>query len=544
MHPFKTDYSFTLIHMEADCTYLSYSSTGRFSKIVTDYISKAEILKPFYKYDASIQGITKSIEARKQFPHRQILVDELRKQYNGLEIHSSVAANIEALQHQNTFTVTTAHQPNIFTGPLYFIYKILHAVQLANELSVSFKDCRFVPVYYMGSEDADFDELSFINIEGKKYQWQTKQSGAVGRMKVDKALISLIDEMHGQLGVQPYGDELINIFKKYYTENKTIQEATLELVNDLFGEYGLIVLIPDNANLKRIFIPVIEKELTEQFSQKAVEETGRALQEHYKLQATGRDINLFYLTDDKRERIEKNGDEYSVHAADIHFTKDELLARLQANPECFSPNVILRGAFQESILPNIAFIGGGGEIAYWLQLKNVFDAVSVPYPVLVLRNSFAILEEKYHTKMQGIGLEVQDLFSSEFDLMNKIVLSRTKNKTDLKTEMEKLDALYQNISAIAAQTDKTLTGHVEALHTKALHKLEGLEKKMLRAEKRKYETEKETLQKIMSQLFPGNSLQERNENISSLYAHYGRKILNIILKHSKGLKQEFGVINI
>ena len=401
-----------------------------------------------------------------------------------------------------------------------------------------------MPVYYMGSEDADFDELSFINIDGKKYQWQTNQAGAVGRMKVDKALIALIDEMYGQLGVQPYGNELTDIFRKCFTENKTIQLATLELVNELFGEYGLIVLIPDNARLKKIFIPVVEKELREQFSHKAVEETGRALQQHYKLQATGRDINLFFLSDDKRERIEKNNGTYSVHAAGIHFSEDEIIQKLHTAPECFSPNVILRGAFQESILPNIAFIGGGGEIAYWLQLKGVFDAVGIPYPVLVLRNSFILAEEKYQQKIKNLGIEINDLFLNENDLMNKIVLSRTENRTSLATEIEKLHSLYETISQIAAGTDKTLANHTAALHTKAAAKLKGLEKKMLRAEKRKYATEKESLQKIMEHLFPGNNLQERSENISSLYARYGREIFTIILKYSQGLKQEFGVISL
>ena len=235
--------------MKADCTYLPYAETDRFLKLVTDYISNEENVKPFFNNPATIKGIEKSIEARKDFAYREILVDELQQQYTGINMHQPVAVNINSLLQENTFTITTAHQPNIFTGPLYFVYKILHAIKLAQELTENFPAYKFVPVYYMGSEDADFDELSYINIEGKKYQWQTNQTGAVGRMKVDKSLIALIDEMQGQLAVQPFGEELINIFKKYYTENKTIQQATFEIVNEFFGAYGLIVLIPDNTNL-------------------------------------------------------------------------------------------------------------------------------------------------------------------------------------------------------------------------------------------------------------------------------------------------------
>jgi uncharacterized protein YllA (UPF0747 family) len=233
---------------------------------------------------------------------------------------------------------------------------------------------KFVPVYYMGSEDADLDELGFVNVGGQKLVWETKQTGAVGRMKVDKALLKLIHEIHGQIGVLPFGNEFTDLLNACYTEGKTIQQATLELVNALFGAYGLIVLIPDNAKLKTAFHSVVEKELTEKFSHRIVADTIDKLGAHYKVQAGGREINLFYLIDNKRERIEQAGDAFEVKTLNLQFSKDEILKELKEHPERFSANVILRGAFQETVLPNIAFIGGGGELAYWLELKNVFNA--------------------------------------------------------------------------------------------------------------------------------------------------------------------------
>lgn len=530
--------------MPADCSYLPYSRTNRFSKIVVDYTGNADELKPFYQHKADIDGIKASIEARKNFANRPVLVNELKKQYENVDTNENVLANISLLLNENCFTITTAHQPNIFTGPLYFIYKILHAIKLAAELSDEFKDKNFVPVYYMGSEDADFDELSYINIDGKKYQWQAKQTGAVGRMKVDKALIALIAEMRGQLAVQPFGNELINIFSKYYTEGKPIQQATLEVVNHLFGKYGLIVLIPDNANLKNLFAPVIEKELKEQFSHKAVEETAKQLKTHYKVQAQGRELNLFYLIDDKRERIEVQNAKYEVRSLGLEFSQGEILQLLKTNSERFSPNVILRGALQETILPNIAFIGGGSEIAYWLELKKVFDAVSVPFPVLILRNSFAIVEKEHAEKIKSLGLHPQEMFMSEFELMNKITLSKSHNKTKLTGEIEKIIMAYAQAGELAGHIDKTLTNHVQALQTKALNRLHELEKKMLRAEKRKFETEKTQLQKIRTALFPNEGLQERTENLASFYAKYGNAFIDLILQYSTGMKQEFCILSL
>ena len=151
--------------MNCTARYINYQQTGYFSKLVTDYISGNKLLQPFYKHPVSLQGIKSAIAERKKYPtDRQLLVDALTKQYASIETSGKVKANIDKLLLQNTFTITTAHQPNIFTGPLYFIYKILHAIKLAASLAVQIPDSDFVPVYYMGSEDADLDELGHVFI--------------------------------------------------------------------------------------------------------------------------------------------------------------------------------------------------------------------------------------------------------------------------------------------------------------------------------------------------------------------------------------------
>src|SRR6478672_8262481 len=158
--------------MEATCEFISYESTGYFSKMMIDYVNGDEKLKPFYKYPVSLDGMKASIEARKQFKTpRNILVQELRKQYEEYKLSEKQEQNFQFLLDENCFTVCTAHQPNIFTGPLYFIYKILHTIKLANSLNKEIADCSFVPVYYMGSEDADLDELGHINLNGEKLEW-------------------------------------------------------------------------------------------------------------------------------------------------------------------------------------------------------------------------------------------------------------------------------------------------------------------------------------------------------------------------------------
>ncbi|MEQ1554115.1 MAG: bacillithiol biosynthesis cysteine-adding enzyme BshC, partial [Ferruginibacter sp.] len=368
---------------------ISYNQTNSFSKLILDYLDNVTALDNFYNYKPNIKGIKKAVADRKNFPvNRKLLVDTLSNQYATLQISDKLKANIALLSSENTFTVCTAHQPNIFTGHLYFIYKILHAIKLCVELKTAMPENDFVPIYYMGSEDADLAELGEVHIKGYKYKWQTTQTGAVGRMVIDKNFIEIIDSIAGQLAVEKNGTAIVDIVRKTYKEGLTIEKANFHFVHYLFNESGLVVLLPDDKNLKATFAPIITKELEEQFSEKAVVQTVAAFPKNYKVQAGSRAINLFYLKDNKRERIEAVENGFAISNTNINFTKEEIFLELKNNPERFSPNVILRPVFQEIILPNIAFIGGGGEIAYWLELKNVFTETGAFYPPLILRNSF------------------------------------------------------------------------------------------------------------------------------------------------------------
>jgi bacillithiol synthase len=530
-----------------DCTAqrLSYRQTGAFSKIVLDYLDDAEQLRSFYSYRPSWDGIGKAIAARKEFAtNRKVLAEHLQQQYASVQMNEAVQMNIDLLLKENTFTITTAHQPNLFTGPLYFLYKILHAIKLAADCKHKFPECNFVPVFYMGSEDADVDELAHFWLNGEKREWKTEQSGAFGRFVADKELVKLIDSMAGELGVQPFGKEVTDKLKSYYKVGTTIQQATFELVNDLFAEYGLIVLIADAASLKQQMITVFEDELLNHNSSKLVEATAKQLEQHYKVQAGGREINLFYLDEDLRERIEAKDDGYAVANTTIEFTKEEMLKELKEHPERFSPNVILRGLFQETILPNIAFIGGGGEIAYWLELKAVFEFYKVPFPVLILRNSFLIVEKKWQEKLEKLSLTTEEMFKPAELLLNEIVSKTSSQTLKLNGSLTEAEALYDHLKKLSAAVDATLVNHVEAIKTKAIYRLTELEKKIFRAEKRKYEDQRKQIEHLKKALFPANGLQERIDNFAAYYAKWGKEFIHLLYQHSLTLEQEFVVMNV
>jgi bacillithiol biosynthesis cysteine-adding enzyme BshC len=361
-------------------------------------------------------------------------------------------------------------------------------------------------------------------------------------MLVDASVTQLLAGMAGQLHVLPFGGAVMDVLKQCYTPGKTVQQATFELVHALFAAYGLVVLIPDYEVLKKLMQPVFEDDLFRQSPSAIVEQTVAVLGKQYNIQAHPRDINLFYLADGIRNRIVKQDDHFHVHDTHLRFTKGELKTMLQEKPERFSPNVILRGLFQETILPNVAFIGGGGELAYWLQLKDLFRQYSVPFPVLVLRNSFLIVEKAARQRVDKWQLFPSDLFQPELQIINTLLAQQGK-LPHLNGEAAQLSAVYEDLKKLAAGVDGTLAQHVAALKASALKRIELLEKKLMRAERRKHEALQHQVAQLKGNLFPKNSLQERVENFSYFYAKWGSGFIDQLLRHSLALEQQFTILS-
>ncbi len=529
--------------MNFKATQIPYHATGLFSQLIRDYVDAKGTARDFVQYAPNLEGVQIAIAARKDFcVNRPLLVEVLKAQYGTIPSTKAVTDNINALLADNTYVVTTAHQPNIFTGPLYFFYKIIHAIQLAAELKKKFPENNYVPVYYMGSEDADINEVGSFHLGGDPLQWQTKQTGAIGRMKVDDGLLSLLQNLEGYWSVKAHGKEAINALKQAYKKGDTINEATLSLVNSYFGQYGLVVLQPDEAKLKSCFVPVMEKELLTQFSHQALQPTLATLREQYHVQTEGRNINLFYLKDNIRARIELNEGVYTIVDTDMRFTQAEIIAELQAYPERFSPNVILRGLYQETILPGVVFIGGGGELAYWMELKEVFAKAGVHYPVLQLRNSFLFVNDKMAKQWSDLGFDMADLFSPINLLEATYVKAKTNNDLSLHQSIQQMEQLYHQIQTQAIQIDATLGDHTMNLSNQSLKKVKELEKKMLKAEKKKQAIAIERIHHIKNNLFPKNSLQERVEHFSEWVGAYDWAWVEAVLQNSNSMEQSFTIV--
>lgn len=522
--------------------YISYQETGSFSNLVLDYINNEEQLKAFYSYRPDMNGLAEAIENRNFLGDRKILVDVLKEQYRHLTPNKSVSKNIDLLGLDNTFTVTTGHQLNLFTGPLYFIYKIVTTINLAIELKIAHPDKNFVPVYWMATEDHDFDEINHVSVDEKNISWIQTTNGATGRLST-KTVAAAVTAYKGYLGISKNGKRIAKLVEQAYLEHDNLADATRYLVNNLFEKYGLVVVNADNPKLKKQFANIITADIIEHNSSKNIDQSSKNLEDAgYKTQVNGRDINFFYLKDDLRERLIHEKDRYVVNHTNISFSESELRSEVVTHPERFSPNVVMRPMYQEIILPNIAYIGGGAEVAYWMQLKANFDYYKVDFPVLLLRNSALLVDKRSAENLYNLGFSLEDIFLPMEELKNLWVRKNSMAQLSLADETRAINSIFDQIKLNAYKIDKTLSVSTDTAKQKTNRLLENLEKKLFRAEKRKHETALIQIENVKKRLFPNGTLQERILNIAPMYVNYGEDFLSSCIENFEPLGGDFTLL--
>ncbi|MBD0823068.1 bacillithiol biosynthesis cysteine-adding enzyme BshC [Aestuariibaculum marinum] len=528
---------------------ISFKNTGYFSSLICDYLDENPRLKPFYNRFPNLDNFKEQIEEKASsfsLESRLTLVKALKNQYRKVETSELTLSHIDALQTENTFTITTGHQLNLFTGPLYFLYKIVSAINLSKDLKEAYPDYNFVPVYWMATEDHDFEEINYFNFNGKKVQWNRTAEGPVGELSTD-GLDDVFNLFALELGNSKNAEYLKELFKSAYLEHDNLADATRYLANELFKDYGLVIIDANDKVLKQELIPFIKEELFNNTSFTNVTETSEqlnAVNNDYTIQVNPREINVFYIKEGLRERIVFENERFSVLNTNLAWTKAEIEQELNEFPERFSPNVITRPLYQEVILPNLCYIGGGGELAYWFQLKQFFNKVNVPFPVLLLRNSVLVETESQHKKLQNLNISTNDIFLKQSTFINKKVREISNIDIDFSAQKETLQKQFEDLYALAEQTDKSFLGAVKAQEVKQIKGLEHLEKRLLKAQKKALADQVSRMTDLQNELFPNQSLQERNTNFSQFYLEYGKLLIPELIKHLNPLNKEFSLLKL
>lgn len=527
----------------SDC--LPYSQTHRFSKLFLDYVEQKPQLSSFYNRFPYKQNFKAQIEEKQNNynnSNRKILVDRLKFQYQNINSTSETLKHIDLLLDKNTFTITTGHQLNLFTGPLYTFYKIISVIKSCRELKVEYPEHNFVPIFWLASEDHDFEEINHFYFQDEKITWSKDAIGVVGEIETS-GIEDVLNDFKKLLPDNKHSEKLVELFESAYIEHQNLSDASIYLYNELFGEEGLVILEPNHPELKSCFKSQLKDELISQPTYREVNETSLKLKESgYHEQVTPREINLFYKDQNLRERIIFKDDKYFINDTDLEFSKSEMLDLLEEHPEQFSPNALLRPLYQEVLLPNLSYVGGAGELAYWLQLKSTFDHFEVTFPMLQMRDTALLFSEKMNQKLDKLNVKVEDLFQSEIDLKNQHTQRLSEIEIDFTPQKEHLVNQFKDLYQLAEQTDHSFYNAVAAQEQKQKNGLDKLEKRLLRAQRRKLKDELDRLMQIQTKLFPQNNLQERIVNFSELYLSFGDTFLNFLFDTLDPFEYSFSLI--
>jgi bacillithiol synthase len=523
---------------------LPLTETGFFTPLLLDYISGKGSLKEFYSYSPNENSVLTAIQSKqKQKLDRKLLRNVLEIQHaDFLKNFPLLKSNIQKLGEENTFTVTTAHQPNLFLGPLYTIYKALSAIRLADSLSKKYTQYNFVPIFWLGSEDHDVNELAHFYLNGEKTEWKTSEHGAFGRFKTE-SIQEIILSVEAQIKHLPFSNETIKLLSDAYLQNKNIASATRHLLIQLFGDKGLVVVDGDDAQFKNQFKEIIKNELLQSKSFQLVNEANQNLSLlGYQPQAQPREINLFYLKDSLRERIVREESNWKINLSNINFTEKQLLEECELHPENFSPNVILRPLYQATVLPDVAFVGGGAEMSYHLELKRLFEIYKLSFPVLFLRSSVLFIDKSNFHKLAKLNIAPEELFKANDVLIKSFLLKASGEQLNFDEQNKQLEKIFSSIKEKAVQIDPTLDAAMEAEKVRAQKQLESIAGRILKAEKRKQETSVQQIQNIRKKFFPDNTLQERRDNFIEFYAKYGKEWIDEIFNNLEMPTDSFTIL--
>lgn len=509
---------------------LSFRESGQFANRDIAYAEAEPTLLAFAAAAPTLEAFAKTISARRdQAVDRQALVEVVTTQYQTYKVTPPAA--LARLAESNTFTVVTAHQASLFLGPLYYVYKILSAVSLARQLNDRYPDTHVVPVFVLGAEDHDLEEIDHTFIESTRIHWDAQQNGATGAMQLD-GISTALDEVAAALGDSYAAQQVVSILRKTYCADRSLGVATAAFVAELFVDYGVVVVNLNDRRFKQAFAQDIAREILGQESRALVEATQTELHAAgFAAQAYVREINFFYLQDGRRDRIERDTEGFRIVDTRLHFSEAEMCAEIEAHPERFSPNVVMRPLLQERCLPNLAYVGGGGELAYWLERRRQFAHFGLPFPILVRRDSAWWIEATAVRRLDKLGLRPADLLGDPDALLRRYVKHHHECDLNFATVSAQINGLLTDVSERAASVDPTLRQRPLATAAYVENRLADLETRLVRLLKRKHEREVTLIRSLAQDLVPNGGLQERRESFLPLYVRYGKAFFDVLLEH-------------
>jgi bacillithiol biosynthesis cysteine-adding enzyme BshC len=446
--------------------------------------------------------------------------------------------HIEMLRHAGSVAIVTGQQAGIFTGPLYTVHKALTVIKLAACLRE--QGVEAVPVFWIASEDHDYEEVNHCRVidreghlMGARYEPEPrKQDVPVGHVVLDEKINLAIDEFIAQLPPSEFMPDIERDLRESYSDGAGFAEAFARLMARLFRDYGVVLLDPLDEELKQVAAPLYSEAIAKssEIARALVERSAELVEAGYHAQVHVSEdmVPLFIMDDGRRVAITQIDGRFHVKGSERSFSKEELVELARRCPNCFSPNVTLRPVVQDYLLPTAAYIGGPAEIAYFAQIRAVYETLGRQEPCVLPRASLTIIEGRHQKTLKKYGLRLQDFFEGLHAAITKVVEQSLDRETSAilgETERvfaEQLDKLEVSLR----RSDATLKDSIERARAKIIYQIEHLRTRFIHASARREETAYRQVERAYTTLFPDKNLQERELNIYYFLSRYGPRLID------------------
>jgi bacillithiol synthase len=524
--------------------FINFSDIPGHQNLFLDYLNEFNNLKSFYKYNfrdrQEYPQVFKSVSESPR-KHREDVAKIINSQYSGRKTSPKTAKNISLLKNKKTLAIVTGQQLGILGGPMYTFYKIITAVKLSKHLSERYDDYEFVPIFWLEGDDHDFDEISYIklindnnelvNIQYSDNTLEDVNRGSVGYQKLLNTINSFFGEIDRNIRKTDFTKEIMESLKSFYSEGKTFKQAFSDLLFWLFDQHGLIIFDPQDKDIKRLLVPIFQKEISgfREHTAKLVN-VSATLEELYHAQVKVRPINLFLNYEEGRFLIEPVENEFRLRGKRKKYSFEELNSIIEAEPEKFSPNVLFRPICQDYILPTAFYVGGPSEIAYFAQVMPLYQIFDIPAPVIYPRSSATLVEKNISSAIEKFDLNLQDIFADSEKLKAGIVSKMSEGSLEniFSKAVLEMELIFDKLKEKLFDIDKTMSEIGNKYKQNSLNSLNQLKGKALEAQKKKYDTTLRQIDKITVNLYPDNNLQEREINFLLFANKYGLDIINKI----------------
>jgi bacillithiol biosynthesis cysteine-adding enzyme BshC len=519
---------------------LRFTDIPRTSKLFTDFLYNYEKVAQFYTdFGRTVSPLAEHArQIGAQEFDRDRVADALERINRKAGSPELTFKHIEMLRRKGSVAIVTGQQAGLFTGPLYTVHKALTVIKLAACLRE--QGVEAVPVFWIASEDHDYEEVNHTRLIDPEGNVQTVQyepdnrplEVPVGKIELDEGINAALDQFIGQLPPSEFLQQIENDLRESYKAGTPFAEAFAKLMARIFKDYGVVLLDPSDEGLKQVAAPLYAKaiEKTTEIANALVERSATLVNAGYHAQVNIAEdmVPLFIIDEGRRVALTHRDGRFQVKGSGRSFEKDELAQLALRCPNCFSPNVTLRPVVQDYLLPTAAYIGGPAEIAYFAQLRAVYEVLERQEPCVLPRASFSLVEGRHQKTMEKYGLQLTDFFDGLHSAITKVVeTSLDRSTAEAFAETEKIfDEQLTKLEESLHKADPTLADSLKRSREKVLYQIEHLRTRFIHASARREETTFRQVERAYTSLMPNKNYQERELNVFYFLSRYGQSLID------------------